>query len=118
MSYMELCVHIFGVFGNYLSMYTTICVLVFGNYLSMYITICVLVLIFCLQVEEVFTCRIQDLCDNDNIRTTQFRTGPGYTLPVYLGGKHRIWGLTGIFVHQTLTLLAPGLYTFKIQHVV
>ena len=72
---------------------------------------------FCQQVEEVFTCPIRDLCDRSRAGSTQFRTGPGYTLPVYLGAPYRIWGLTAIVLHQTLTLIAPGLYTHKIRHV-
>lgn len=69
------------------------------------------------EVEEVFTCRIQDLCDKRQIKSTQFRTDPGYTLPVYLGGVHKIWGLSSIILHQTLKLIAPGLYTYELKHI-
>ena len=73
-----------------------------------------------LQVEEVFTCSIQDLCGASGkvkVGSTQFRTFPGYTLPVYDTPSHRIWGLSAIILHQVLTVLAPGLYTFKVKHV-
>jgi hypothetical protein len=72
-----------------------------------------------LQVEEAFSVPIRDLCDGGRMRfgSTQFWTGPGYTLPVYLGGPYRIWGLSAVIMHQTLHLIAPGLYTYKINHV-
>ncbi|ESO91370.1 hypothetical protein LOTGIDRAFT_97278, partial [Lottia gigantea] len=62
------------------------------------------------EVESVFSSTIESLVNPANIRTTKFRTGRGYTMPVYLGGEHRIWGLTAIATHQALTLIAPGLY--------
>ncbi|XP_052760127.1 mitochondrial coenzyme A diphosphatase NUDT8-like [Mya arenaria] len=72
------------------------------------------------EVEEVFTRSISSLCHPPSIRSTQWRYpgSQGYTLPVYLGGKpgHRIWGLTAVIVHQVLTIIAPGLYTFKLRH--
>lgn len=33
-----------------------------------------------------------------------------YTLPVFLHGPHRVWGLTAIITEFTLQLLAPGAY--------
>ncbi|XP_041378234.1 nucleoside diphosphate-linked moiety X motif 8-like [Gigantopelta aegis] len=68
------------------------------------------------EVEEVFSRSIESLCDPANFGTTQFRTGTGYTLPVYIGGNHRIWGFTAIALHHTLTLLAPSLYRAKVRH--
>ncbi|XP_029637866.1 nucleoside diphosphate-linked moiety X motif 8-like isoform X2 [Octopus sinensis] len=67
------------------------------------------------EVEKVFFTTIKDLCDPNNQQTTQFRTGHGYTLPVYLSSP-RIWGLTAVMIHQFLTVLAPHLYNFKIKH--
>ncbi|XP_064611885.1 mitochondrial coenzyme A diphosphatase NUDT8-like [Liolophura sinensis] len=69
------------------------------------------------EVEAVFTRTISSLCNPANTRMTHFRTGAGYILPVYLGGPHRIWGLSAVFLHQVLTILAPGLYKFKIPMV-
>ncbi|KAK7482532.1 hypothetical protein BaRGS_00026243 [Batillaria attramentaria] len=69
------------------------------------------------EVEEVFTCRIRDLCDKTKLGSTQFRTASGYTLPVFLAGPYRIWGLTAVILHQILMILAPGLYTFKLRHI-
>ncbi|KAK3582784.1 hypothetical protein CHS0354_035721 [Potamilus streckersoni] len=68
------------------------------------------------EVASVFTRTIKSLCDPKHVHSTHFRTGKGYVLPVFLGGEHRIWGLTAIFVHQLLTLTAPGLYTFKLRY--
>ncbi|XP_070207859.1 uncharacterized protein [Littorina saxatilis] len=69
------------------------------------------------EVEEVFTVSVSELCDASKTGSTQFRTGPGYTLPVFLAGPHRIWGLTAVILHQTMTLIAPVLYTHRIRHV-
>ncbi|XP_048729331.1 mitochondrial coenzyme A diphosphatase NUDT8-like isoform X2 [Ostrea edulis] len=74
------------------------------------------------EVESIFTRKIVSLCDSKNVGSTQFRRGKlpslqsGYTLPVYLGGGHRIWGLTAVILHMFLPVLAPGLYKFKLRH--
>ncbi|XP_033763565.1 nucleoside diphosphate-linked moiety X motif 8-like isoform X2 [Pecten maximus] len=67
------------------------------------------------EVDAVFTRTITSLCDPVNVRSTQFTNG--YTLPVFLGGESRIWGMTAILLHQMLTVLAPGMYNFKLRHV-
>ncbi|KAL8582412.1 hypothetical protein ACOMHN_067063 [Nucella lapillus] len=71
------------------------------------------------EVEEVFTCSIRQVCEGGKVKagSTQFRTGPGYTLPVYVGAPHRIWGLSATILHQGLTLIAPGLYRHRVRHV-
>lgn len=68
------------------------------------------------EVEEAFCVSLQHLCDPVNVGSTRFREGSGYTLPVYTGAAHRIWGLTAVIVHQVLNIIAPGLYNFKIKH--
>ncbi|XP_048241133.1 mitochondrial coenzyme A diphosphatase NUDT8-like isoform X1 [Haliotis rufescens] len=68
------------------------------------------------EVELVFTRTVKSLCDPKNNGQTQFRTSPGYTLPVFLGGEHRIWGLTSMVLFQALTIIAPGLYRHKLRH--
>ena len=72
----------------------------------------------CLQVECVFTRDILSLCSARNFAQTSFNTTPlnGYTMPVFLGGEHKIWGLTAIILHQTLSLLAPGMYRNRVRH--
>ena len=64
---------------------------------------------------EIFSVTIESLCKAENLKYTRFRspkTG-SYTLPVFLGGRYRIWGLTAIMLHLTLSYVAPGLYTFR-----
>lgn len=59
------------------------------------------------EVECVFTRNILSLCSPKNVGTTTFRSNQAYTMPVFLGGEHRIWGMTAYILHQTLTVLAP-----------
>lgn len=68
----------------------------------------------------MFTRTVASLCMPGSFRQTQMRTVTkttphGYTVPVYLGGEFRIWGLTAIMLHQALTVIAPGLYTFQLH---
>ncbi|XP_060062932.1 mitochondrial coenzyme A diphosphatase NUDT8-like [Ylistrum balloti] len=67
------------------------------------------------EVDTVFTRTLTSLCDPVNVGSTQFSNG--YTLPVFLGGEFRIWGMTAILLHQALTILAPGMYNYKLRHV-
>ena len=71
------------------------------------------------QVECVFTRDILSLCSAKNFAQTTFKTGTpvgAYTLPIFLGGEHKIWGLTAVMLHQTLNLIAPGMYKNKLRH--
>ncbi|XP_069713408.1 mitochondrial coenzyme A diphosphatase NUDT8-like [Phaenicophaeus curvirostris] len=67
------------------------------------------------EVEEVFTLPLDHLLREENQGYTHFRTGGryAYTLPVFLNGPHRVWGLTAIVTELTLELLAPGCYRKK-----
>ncbi|XP_010709116.1 nucleoside diphosphate-linked moiety X motif 8 [Meleagris gallopavo] len=67
------------------------------------------------EVAEVFTLPLEHLLQEENQGYTHFRTAGryGYTLPVFLNGPHRIWGLTAIITELTLELLAPDLYCRK-----
>ncbi|RMB98020.1 hypothetical protein DUI87_25498 [Hirundo rustica rustica] len=67
------------------------------------------------QVEEVFTLPLAHLLREENQGYTHFRTasGYGYTLPVFLNGPHKVWGLTAIITELTLELLLPGRYRRK-----
>ncbi|XP_017664917.1 PREDICTED: nucleoside diphosphate-linked moiety X motif 8 [Lepidothrix coronata] len=67
------------------------------------------------EVEEVFTLPLAHLLREENQGYTHFRTatGYGYTLPVFLNGPHRVWGLTAIITELTLELLLPGRYRRK-----
>lgn len=68
------------------------------------------------EVEEAFTVPLRHLCDNANIGVTRFRNENPFTMPVYTGTPHRIWGFTAIVTHMLLSVLAPNLYTFKVGH--
>lgn len=63
----------------------------------------------CPQVEEVFTLPLAHLLQAENQGYTHFcKEGRfDYTLPVFLHGPHRIWGLTAVITEFTLKLLAP-----------
>ncbi|KAG7205221.1 hypothetical protein KM043_018306 [Ampulex compressa] len=64
------------------------------------------------EVEEAFVVSLRDLCDPDLFRFTRFREN--YTLPVYLGGKYRVWGFTAALTHMALSALIPTVYKHKI----
>ncbi|XP_048339525.1 mitochondrial coenzyme A diphosphatase NUDT8 isoform X2 [Sphaerodactylus townsendi] len=64
------------------------------------------------EVETVFTLSISHLLQEENQGYTNFcqKRQYSYTLPVFLHGPHRIWGLTAIITDLTLELLAPETY--------
>ncbi|XP_007943128.1 nucleoside diphosphate-linked moiety X motif 8 [Orycteropus afer afer] len=64
------------------------------------------------EVDEVFTLPVAHLLQARNQGYTHFcqRGHYRYTLPVFLHGPHRIWGLTAIITEFTLQVLAPGTY--------
>lgn len=66
------------------------------------------------EVEEAFVLTLKKLCDPSLCRFTQFRNN--FTLPTYLGGKHRIWGLTAAITHMMMNALVPDCYTHKIKY--
>ncbi|XP_058655822.1 nucleoside diphosphate-linked moiety X motif 8 isoform X1 [Onychostoma macrolepis] len=61
------------------------------------------------EVEEIFTLTLEHLCQPQNRGYTHFRTGDryGYTLPVFLSPKHRVWGLTAVALDHTLKIIVP-----------
>ena len=66
------------------------------------------------EVEEAFILTLKNLCDPSLCRYTQFRNN--FTLPTYLGGKHRIWGLTAAITHLIMNSLVPECYAHKIKY--
>lgn len=64
------------------------------------------------EVEEAFVHSLESLCDPELCRFTQFRNN--YTLPTYIGGKHRIWGLTAAITHMVMCSLVPDVYKHKL----
>lgn len=68
------------------------------------------------EVKEVFTVPLEVLCDPRYIKHTQFRTN--YSLPVFIGGKRKIWGLTAIITHLFLrALLSRDSYDNTIKYI-
>ncbi|XP_076671141.1 mitochondrial coenzyme A diphosphatase NUDT8 isoform X2 [Andrena cerasifolii] len=67
------------------------------------------------EVEEAFFLSLKNLCDPSLFRFTQFRDN--YILPVYLGGKHRVWGFTAAITHRVLNILVPNAYKHKLVYV-
>lgn len=66
----------------------------------------------CPQVDEVFDLSLAHLLQTQNQGYTHFCQGGHfrYTMPVFLHGPHRVWGLTAVITEFTLKLLAPGIY--------
>ncbi|CAG9862668.1 unnamed protein product [Phyllotreta striolata] len=68
------------------------------------------------EVEDVFAVSLEDLCNPAKQGYTQFRSGA--SLPVFLGGKRRIWGLTAVITNRCLSsLLPPQAYSHKIKYI-
>ncbi|XP_004618622.2 mitochondrial coenzyme A diphosphatase NUDT8 isoform X1 [Sorex araneus] len=64
------------------------------------------------EVDEVFALPLTHLLQAENQGYTHFCKGGrfSYTLPVFLHGPHRVWGLTAVITEFTLQLLAPDAY--------
>ncbi|KAL1497291.1 hypothetical protein ABEB36_008281 [Hypothenemus hampei] len=58
------------------------------------------------EVEDVFIVNLEDLCSPQNLGYTQFR-GAFASMPVFNGGKIRIWGLTALLTYRFLDSLLP-----------
>lgn len=67
------------------------------------------------EVELAFSVPLSVLSNPSNYKYTQFRDS--YVLPVFLGGKHRIWGMTAIITHILLGALMPNLYKHKLKFI-
>jgi len=83
------------------------------NYTSLHLTLSEA------EVASVFCVPLSTLCSPTTHGYTQFKvsTKPGYSLPVYYGGPHVIWGLTAIMTFQLLRALLPSkLYNHKLQY--
>ncbi|XP_076243746.1 mitochondrial coenzyme A diphosphatase NUDT8 [Calliopsis andreniformis] len=66
------------------------------------------------EVEEAFFVSLRLLCDPSLCKFTQFRNH--YTLPAYLGGKHRVWGFTAALTHLVLNALVPDVYKHELVY--
>ncbi|XP_072495438.1 mitochondrial coenzyme A diphosphatase NUDT8 [Notamacropus eugenii] len=70
------------------------------------------------EVDDVFTMSLAHLLHPRNQGYTHFchRGHYSYTLPIFLHGPYRIWGLTAIFTEFTLEMLVPGTYHRITRH--
>lgn len=66
------------------------------------------------EVETVFTMTLRELCDPTVCRHTQFRSRT-LVLPMFVGPKHKVWGLTAVITHIFLKGLVPEHYTKKLR---
>ncbi|XP_037695077.1 nucleoside diphosphate-linked moiety X motif 8 [Choloepus didactylus] len=64
------------------------------------------------EVDEVFVLPLAHLLQAQNQGYTNFCVGGrfSYTLPVFLHGPHRVWGLTAVVTELALQLLTPGTF--------
>ncbi|XP_036618249.1 nucleoside diphosphate-linked moiety X motif 8 [Trichosurus vulpecula] len=69
------------------------------------------------EVDDVFTMPLAHLLQPQNQGYTHFchQGRYSYTLPIFLHGPYRIWGLTAIFTELTLEMLVRGTY-HRITH--
>ncbi|XP_066108314.1 mitochondrial coenzyme A diphosphatase NUDT8 isoform X1 [Saccopteryx bilineata] len=70
------------------------------------------------EVDEVFALPLTHLLQVQNQGYTNFRQRGNfcYTMPVFLHGPHRVWGLTAVITEFTLQLLAPGAYKPSLEY--
>lgn len=57
------------------------------------------------EVAEIFTVPMKVLCDKNNHGCFMY---DNITIPVYNGGKHIVWGITGIITHLFLQSFLPN----------
>lgn len=72
------------------------------------------------EVEKIFTISLDRLRDPNLVRHTQFRARGkfGYSMPVYLGGDMKFWGMTATVTHFLLCSLLPKtLYNRRLPYV-
>ncbi|KAJ1168690.1 hypothetical protein NDU88_000607 [Pleurodeles waltl] len=69
------------------------------------------------EVEDVFTLSIPQLCSERNQGYTHFRMQGryAYTVPVFFGGTHKVWGLTAVLTDLALKLLVPNAYRSRLS---
>ncbi|XP_077294907.1 mitochondrial coenzyme A diphosphatase NUDT8 [Arctopsyche grandis] len=68
------------------------------------------------EVEDVFTVSMENLCDRQYFGFNSFKSG--YTIPVFMGGKHKIWGLTAMITHVVLSCMLPQhVYPMQFQYI-
>ncbi|XP_022822633.1 nucleoside diphosphate-linked moiety X motif 8-like [Spodoptera litura] len=56
------------------------------------------------EVADIFTIPMKVFCDTNNHGCYKYNN---YAIPVYNGGKHTVWGITGIITHMFLNSFLP-----------
>lgn len=71
------------------------------------------------EVDEVFTVPLNVLCSDKCKKHTQFRTGNGYSIPVfYINSTKQIWGITAVITYLFLQSLLPKtIYKHNIKYI-
>lgn len=72
------------------------------------------------EVYKIFTISLDRLRDPRFFHHTQFRTrgSSGYSMPVYLGGEKKFWGMTATITHFLLCSMLPkDLYNRRLPFV-
>lgn len=65
------------------------------------------------EVEDYFLVPLEHLCSSENQEFTYARDG--YSVPAFLNGKAKVWGITGLMTHVFLTALFPrDVYKFDV----
>lgn len=68
------------------------------------------------EIQEVLTVPLEELCNPSNLGYTQFRNT--YSVPVFLGSKKRIWGITAVMTNMCLSSILPSnAYSHRIRFV-
>lgn len=68
------------------------------------------------EVQLAFLRTLEELCDPANLRYTQFRRpNTEYSMPVFLAGQYKIWGLTAMILNAFLRTLIPDAYEHEVR---
>lgn len=68
------------------------------------------------EVQLAFLRTLEELCDPTNLRYTQFRRPHSdYSMPVFLAGQYKIWGLTAMILNAFLRTLIPDAYEHEVR---
>lgn len=67
------------------------------------------------EIQDAFTVPLEVLCNPALIGYTQFRNT--YSVPVFLGPKKRIWGITAVMTNMCLSSILPSkAYCHRIKY--
>lgn len=68
------------------------------------------------EVQLAFLRTLEELCEPENLRYTQFRRPhTDYSMPVFLAGQYKIWGLTALILNAFLRTLIPDAYEHEVR---